>query len=611
MIILLFGTSQPAICEEIFHIISSANSPCPGELTGEPCITLLQCINGEYRQYTSDDPSEITLEFQPGRYTLGDYGLYNTFASQLVSLTMNLANSTEIHCGYRRSREHLISNIQNVRVNGIDFVRCRFMIESVINFIVEESSFSQLQYDNALYIHRSSATIRGCNFTNNNGLPLHVDNSSIELYHTTFANNKGSRSGGALFAQNVQSTITISHCSFIDNSAYYNGGAIYTSSSLFINQSRFISNQVKIYGNGGAIYVNCDSSNCLVSIYQSMMKESSVRRGSGGAARIRGATISILNGTFSHNRAAENGGAFAIDDSEITIYRSTFDNNTAGANGGVIATEYIRSSLFISHTSFTNNQATNQGGVIYLRRKGSQVKISMSDISSNNAIRGGFATVLGSSLEIATTNTFNNTAEKGEIISACNSDILVSDQLFMATDPVYSVCTLFNGSINDTYDFEATTTTTETLVDTTTTIDIPTTTSGPSPATTTTSTSATAGRATEPNIMPSVYFQLNDKVYPNNSVISLSDVGENEQALMCRTDLLTCCATPPNRFGEFYYPSGDAVSVKKAGHGFYRDRGAQEVRLNRREGVISPSGRFRCAVPDASGTMQNLFIHLL
>ena len=342
MIILLFGTSQPAICEEIFHIISSANSPCPGELTGEPCITLFQYINGEYRRYTSDDPSEITLEFQPGRYTLGDYGLYGTFASQLVSLTMNSANSTEIHCGYRRSREHLISNIQNVRVNGIDFVRCRFTIESVINFIVEESSFSQLQYDNALYIHRSSATIRGCNFTNNNVLPLRVDNSSIEIHHTTFAHNNR----GALFVE--KSTLTISYCRFIDNSAY-----------------------------------------------------------SGGAASIRGATVTILNGTFSHNRAANSGGVFAIDDSEITIYSSTFDNNTAGANGGVIATEYIRSSLFISHTSFTNNQATNQGGVIYLRRKGSQVKISMSDISSNNAIRGGFATVLGSSLEIATTNTFN------------------------------------------------------------------------------------------------------------------------------------------------------------------------------------------------------------
>ena len=50
--------------------------------------------------------------------------------------------------------------------------------------------------------------------------------------------------------------------------------------------------------------------------------------------------------------------------------------------------------------------------------------------------------------------------------------------------------------------------------------------------------------------------------------------------------------------------------MKKAGYGFYRDRGVQEVRLNQREGVTSPTGKFRCAVPDASGTIQNLIIYL-
>ena len=552
MIVLSFITNQPVICEEIFHIIPSADSPCPGELTGEPCITLDQYSRGEYRQYTSDDPSEITLEFQPGRHTLRSYGSTNadTFASQLVSFTMNSANSTEIICDcYYR---HLITNVRNVRVNGINFMHCNLMIESVMNFILKESSFFQscFYFNDVLYIlHTSSATIRGCNFTNHNRLPLHIDNSSIELHHTTFANN----TLGALFVENVQSIITISHCNFIDNSA----------------------------------------------------------QSSGGAARIRGATISILNSTFSRNRVAESGGVFAIDDSEMTIQRSTFDNNTAGANGGVIAIEYFRSSLFISDTSFTNNQADNQGGVMYLRRKGSQAKIRRSDISSNNATRGGFATVHGSSLEIFTTYIFNNTAEVGEVISACNSNISISDQLFTATDPVYSVCTLVSGNINDTFDFEATTTPTKAPVNTTSTTDIPAISSGPSSATTTMNTRAITSYVTEPRMMPSVYFQLNNKLYPNNSVISLSDVGENEQALMCKTDLSICCASPPNRFGEFYYPSGDIVLVKKAGHDFYRDRGAQEVRLNRREGVTSPSGKFRCAVPDASGTIQNLFIHLL
>ena len=71
-------------------------------------------------------------------------------------------------------------------------------------------------------------------------------------------------------------------------------------------------------------------------------------------------------------------------------------------------------------------------------------------------------------------------------------------------------------------------------------------------------------------------------------------MGENENALLCKTNLVTCCGTLPNRIGEFYYPSGDTVSVKKAGDGFYRDRGVQEV--HQREGVTSPTGKFHCAV---------------
>lgn len=264
-----FITSQPVLCEdsEMFHIIPSSSSPCPGELTGEPCFTLPQYISGQHRQYSSD-PSEIVLEFQPGHHTLRDRYRTLNFASQLFSFTMNSKNSTGIYCNDRS--QYLITNVRNVRISGIDFVRCGLRIESVTNFILEESSFSQAQYYylsdykyDVLHIKSSSATIKGCNFSNNYRLPLHIDNSSIELHHTIFVNNKGDhyaytnlRSGGVLSIENTQSIVTISHCSFINNSAYYNGGA----------------------------------------------------------ASIRSATISILNSTFSQNRA-ENGGVFAVDDS--------------------------------------------------------------------------------------------------------------------------------------------------------------------------------------------------------------------------------------------------------------------------------------------------------
>ena len=784
IIFLLFITSHPATCET-FHIIPSADSPCPGNLTGEPCITLSQYIRGEYRQYTSN-PTEINLEFQPGRHT--PVYIYNIlFASQLVSFRMKSVNSTEIYCP--ANLLFRVNHVQNVHISGIHFIRCRYQIESVMNLTLEESSFSQVSYLDALYIRSSSATIKGCSFTSNHNMALHTDNSSViidystffnnrgrragilienghykkvvvsnsdfsqntgststhygneagalsvfadflELYNTTFVSNTGSV-GGALAVYSTQSTVKISQCNFVNNEATVRGGAVFTSSSITVQQSTFSSNEIR-YGyssaslpGGGAIYATGSSisisiqlsrflsneatigvggaiyvigSNNSLSINQNEFKNNRVTRnqreskggamfvtgnnnhilieqsslsnnkaaGSGGAVHtngqntsilisestisknsaascgalaindfqqydvkfensmfinnlattysggvlcIRNASISVDNCTFSHNRAAGNAGVFAVDDSTVTIHSSTFDNNTAGANGGVVAMEYFRTALFISHTFFTNNQGAKQGGVMYVGRKGSQVKISRSTIGFNNASRGEFATILGSSLEITTTSIFNNTAELGEVISACHSDITVSEQLLTSTDPTYSVCTLFNGDINETDSiYEAMTT--DTLFTTTTTDILDTTTSGLMPKTT--PMSETTNLPTEPSVISGpVYFELNGKVYPNNSVISLTEVGKSEHALLCKTDLTTCCATPPNRFGDFYYPNGDTVSVKRLEHGFYRDRGFQEVRLNRREGVGSPSGRFHCAVPDASGTIQNLFIHLL
>ena len=50
------------------------------------------------------------------------------------------------------------------------------------------------------------------------------------------------------------------------------------------------------------------------------------------------------------------------------------------------------------------------------------------------------------------------------------------------------------------------------------------------------------------------------------------------------------------------------MPVNNAGQGFYRNRGDQLIRLNRRQGATSPTGRYRCEIPDASGEIQNLYI---
>ena len=78
--------------------------------------------------------------------------------------------------------------------------------------------------------------------------------------------------------------------------------------------------------------------------------------------------------------------------------------------------------------------------------------------------------------------------------------------------------------------------------------------------------------------------------------------------MLCVTDG-TCC-TPPNRAGEFYYPDGSLVLTEGSGDDLYRNRGAGMIRLNRRNGATSPTGSYKCAIPDSSGDIQEVFITL-
>lgn len=100
-------------------------------------------------------------------------------------------------------------------------------------------------------------------------------------------------------------------------------------------------------------------------------------------------------------------------------------------------------------------------------------------------------------------------------------------------------------------------------------------------------------------------------MYANNSVLSLADVGEGTNALLCKTNLIDCCGTVPFREGEFYYPNGIQVPIDRLRHGFYRNRGDQMIRLNRRQNINTPNGEFRCEIRDADGVIQSLYITLI
>ena len=510
----------------------------------------------------------------------------------------------------------------------------------------------------AIYARNVNITVNGSIFNNStaeeNGGAISLDGNSrrkqVVIYLSNFTNNHA-ESGGAIYLRDETLDIQITKSFFVNNTATSRGGGAVDSIgrlNLLVEESFFSQNSAAFCG-----VFNFDSyrfSNTM-KLTQSTFTFNQAKGGSdirftlrlqgrrdniGGVACIRNATISILNSNFSHNSVAGYGGVLHVDDSMMTIKGSNFDNNTAQFDGGVTYTEFYRVQMKISQSNFSSNQAQHgSGGALYMQRYGCQVEISRSSFSYNNANnRGGVIAIFGGLLEAKQTNFYNNTAELGDIASSCNSGVSLPDELISINDTNHAFCTLYNGFIdhfNTTATLEETSTTYSPIVGSTTT-----TASGITEEATTTSTaftdetttlSTTTSTPTSPpsdtsttaaDVMPliitgplTVYFELNGEIYINNSVVPLTKVGEEDGALFCRTNREACCGTLPNRYGEFYYPNGDLVSINSREQDYYRNRGNRHIRLNRRLQTVSPTGRFRCVIPDAQGVFQTVYIHLI
>ena len=102
-----------------------------------------------------------------------------------------------------------------------------------------------------------------------------------------------------------------------------------------------------------------------------------------------------------------------------------------------------------------------------------------------------------------------------------------------------------------------------------------------------------------------VYLVYNGIFLANNSAVFISDIGETiNTRLQCVTDRIPCCATSPHIAGEWLFPDEGGV-VPMQGTTFRRNRGDDgTVNLNRASGILSPTGRYCCVVPDATDVMQ-------
>ena len=107
-----------------------------------------------------------------------------------------------------------------------------------------------------------------------------------------------------------------------------------------------------------------------------------------------------------------------------------------------------------------------------------------------------------------------------------------------------------------------------------------------------------------------VHIQLNGCIVGENGSVSITDIGENDNAVLCITDKEVCCRDPPGRAGEWFFPGTGNEMVGTTGDGgdFYRDRDRGVARLNRRNNAIMPTGLFCCEIPDRNDVPRRLCI---
>ena len=115
--------------------------------------------------------------------------------------------------------------------------------------------------------------------------------------------------------------------------------------------------------------------------------------------------------------------------------------------------------------------------------------------------------------------------------------------------------------------------------------------------------------------LPDLGFLLDGQLYRNNSVVTVTDIGSSffMSALFCLTPSLECCSDyeTPNAASvtrEWYLPDGRPVTSDNSP--FIRSRVSSAVSLhdNRFSLNTAPSGVYRCEIPDASGTSQNIYV---
>ena len=87
--------------------------------------------------------------------------------------------------------------------------------------------------------------------------------------------------------------------------------------------------------------------------------------------------------------------------------------------------------------------------------------------------------------------------------------------------------------------------------------------------------------------------------------MTLEDISDGDDALLCVTNLSACCRSP-NARGNWFFPNKTRVPSAGVHWDFHRTRDQMVVPLQRRRGGVN--GIYRCEIPDSINVTQSIYI---
>lgn len=264
----------------------------------------------------------------------------------------NLGTITIINCSFMNNNLTIGSVINNIKISDPDG------IVTVIGsaYIVNSTFINNMAIEGGAIFNQGNIIIKNSNFTNNSaniGGAIYNDYGLLEIYSSTFLNNKateeGVGGGGGIFNGYCEIPIIIDSCSFINNSAAM-GGSIASYGNLNILRSKFINNTATLLG--GAVAAAGGELAHICNIYDSSFISNSAPM---GGAILNMMTTSIFNCNFTNNKANETGGAISNYIISLNISNSNFNNNSS-PKGSDIYLSLINYPVFIKYNTFLNSK---------------------------------------------------------------------------------------------------------------------------------------------------------------------------------------------------------------------------------------------------------------